>query len=118
MRPCNSSSSKVGNRSTDTAITSTTCPCSACPHLRSGRGHPNMLACGESGLRQASAPGALLLRARLVDNRTAARHLVGHSEAVIPTRKDQPRDEAFDAATYRKRNLIERVVGWFKGCRA
>ena len=38
--------------------------------------------------------------------------------AVIPTRKDQPTDPTFDKATYRKRNLIERVVGWFKECRA
>jgi transposase len=41
-----------------------------------------------------------------------------HIEPVIPTRKDQPRDEAFDQATYRRRNIIERVVGWFKWCRA
>ena len=39
-------------------------------------------------------------------------------EDVIPTRKNQPRDEAFDKATYRRRNIIERVVGWFKECRA
>jgi len=41
-----------------------------------------------------------------------------HIEDVIPTRKDQPRDEDFDKQTYRKRNMIERVVGWFKECRA
>jgi transposase len=35
-------------------------------------------------------------------------------EAVIPTRKDQPRDEAFDKATYKRRNIVERVVGWYK----
>jgi transposase len=40
-----------------------------------------------------------------------------HIEAVIPTRKDQPRIETFDKASYRQRNLIERVVGWFKECR-
>jgi transposase len=39
-------------------------------------------------------------------------------QAVIPTRKDQPLDPNFDKATYRRRNLIERVVGWFKECRA
>jgi transposase len=39
-------------------------------------------------------------------------------EAVIPTRKDQPRDEHFDRATYRRRNIIERVVGWYKEYRA
>jgi transposase len=38
--------------------------------------------------------------------------------AVIPTRKDQPQDPNFDKATYRRRNLIERVIGWFKECRA
>ncbi|SRR5579883_1147550 len=41
-----------------------------------------------------------------------------HIEPVIPTRKDQPRDESFDKVSYRQRNLIERVVGWFKECRA
>jgi transposase len=39
-------------------------------------------------------------------------------EAVIPTRKDQPRDERFDRGTYRRRNIIERVVGWYKEYRA
>lgn len=37
---------------------------------------------------------------------------------VIPTRSDQPREEAFDKATYRKRNIIERVVNWYKEYRA
>jgi transposase len=41
-----------------------------------------------------------------------------HIEPVIPTRKDQPRDESFDKATYRRRNIVERAVGWFKWCRA
>jgi transposase len=40
-----------------------------------------------------------------------------HIEDVIPTRKDQPRIETFDKASYRQRNLIERVVGWYKECR-
>jgi transposase len=40
-----------------------------------------------------------------------------HIVAVIPTRKDQPRDDSFDKATYRERNIIERMVGWFKECR-
>jgi transposase len=35
-------------------------------------------------------------------------------EAVIPTRKNQPRDERFDKETYKRRNIVERVVGWFK----
>jgi transposase len=41
-----------------------------------------------------------------------------HIEPVIPTRKDQPRQEEFDKATYRRRNVIERAIGWFKWCRA
>jgi transposase len=41
-----------------------------------------------------------------------------HIEPVIPTRKDQPREESFDKAAYRERNLVERVVGWYKECRA
>jgi transposase len=35
-------------------------------------------------------------------------------EGVIPTRKNQPRDENFDTETYKKRNIVERVIGWFK----
>jgi transposase len=35
-------------------------------------------------------------------------------EAVIPTRKNQPRDDDFDKETYKRRNIVERVVGWFK----
>jgi transposase len=34
--------------------------------------------------------------------------------AVIPTRKDQPREENFDKETYKQRNIVERVVGWYK----
>lgn len=45
----------------------------------------------------------------------ARRH---HIEPVIPTRKDQPRDDAFDKVSYRKRNRIERVIGHYKECRA
>jgi transposase len=37
---------------------------------------------------------------------------------VIPTRKDQPRHESFDKASYRQRNRVERVVGHYKECRA
>jgi transposase len=36
---------------------------------------------------------------------------------VIPTRKDQHRATDFDKVEYRKRNIIERVVGWFKESR-
>jgi transposase len=43
------------------------------------------------------------------------RHHIG---SVIPTRKNQPADPNFDKQTYRKRNIIERMVGWFKECRA
>lgn len=39
-------------------------------------------------------------------------------QAVIPTRSNQPQDPYFDKPTYRRRNLIERVIGWFKECRA
>jgi len=41
-----------------------------------------------------------------------------HIGPVIPTRKDQPRDETFDRAAYRRRSRIEQVVGWYKECRA
>ena len=35
-----------------------------------------------------------------------------HIKPVIPTRKDQPRQEDFDKKAYRRRNIIERAVGW------
>lgn len=41
-----------------------------------------------------------------------------HIQTVIPTRKDQTPDPQFAKAIYRRRNLIERVVGWFKERRA
>jgi len=36
---------------------------------------------------------------------------------VIPTRTNQPREEDFDKVMYKRRNIIERVVGWYKECR-
>ena len=33
---------------------------------------------------------------------------------VIPTRKDQVRDLGFEKPQYRRRNIVERVVGWYK----
>ena len=33
---------------------------------------------------------------------------------MIPTRKNQPREKRFDKQTYKRRNIIERVVGWYK----
>lgn len=47
------------------------------------------------------------------------RHAIG---AVIPQRSDQlarhrGRPLAFDRAAYRRRNIIERCVGWLKECR-
>jgi transposase len=35
-------------------------------------------------------------------------------QAVIPTRKDQRKNPRFDKATYRRRNVVERCVGWLK----
>ncbi len=33
---------------------------------------------------------------------------------LIPTRSDQPSDPAFDRAAYKRRNVVERLVGWLK----
>lgn len=35
-------------------------------------------------------------------------------KAVIPTRKDQKRLPGFEKATYRRRNVVERCIGWLK----
>lgn len=37
---------------------------------------------------------------------------------VIPTRSNQPREPDFDKKRYRRRNVVERVVGWYKERRA
>jgi transposase len=37
---------------------------------------------------------------------------------VIPTRKDQRRRPGFDKDTYRRRNVVERCLGWLKESRA
>jgi transposase len=37
-------------------------------------------------------------------------------EAVIPTRSDQPRVR-LDRRKYRRRNVVERCIGWLKCCR-
>lgn len=37
-------------------------------------------------------------------------------EAVIPTKSDQPR-QRFNKRKYRRRNVVERCIGWLKGCR-
>ena len=34
--------------------------------------------------------------------------------AVIPTRKDQKRRPGFDEAMYRRRDVVERSIGWLK----
>jgi len=33
---------------------------------------------------------------------------------LIPTRSDQPSDPAFDREAYKRRNVVERLVGWLK----
>ena len=38
-------------------------------------------------------------------------------QAVIPTRKDQRRLPGFEKATYRRRNVVERCIGWLKESR-
>lgn len=38
-------------------------------------------------------------------------------KAVIPTRKDQRRNPRFDREAYRRRNVVERCIGWLKECR-
>ena len=37
-------------------------------------------------------------------------------EAVIPTKRDQPR-ERFNRRKYRRRNVVECCIGWLKECR-
>ena len=37
--------------------------------------------------------------------------------AVIPTRSNETPNEGFDSKTYRKRNVVERAIGWLKESR-
>jgi transposase len=72
-------------------------------HRRRGRGRWPKRMAGDKGY---SYPG--------IRRWCRRRHIV----AVIPTKSNQPRDEGFDKATYRQRNIIERVVGWYKEYRS
>jgi transposase len=46
------------------------------------------------------------------------RWLKGHSiRDVIPSKKNQPCDLGFEKPQYRRRNIVERTVGWYKECR-
>ena len=36
--------------------------------------------------------------------------------AVIPARKDPRPSPRFDRAAYRRRNIVERLVGWLRAC--
>ncbi len=36
---------------------------------------------------------------------------------MIPTRSNQAREASFEKASYRRRNIVERSIGWFKECR-
>lgn len=36
---------------------------------------------------------------------------------LIPTRRDQTADPGFDREGYKRRNIIERLIGWLKECR-
>jgi transposase len=38
-------------------------------------------------------------------------------EDVIPTKSNEERRESFDKEKYRKRNVVERCIGWLKECR-
>lgn len=36
---------------------------------------------------------------------------------VIPTKKNEKRNPDFDKEMYRRRNVVERCIGWLKDCR-
>jgi len=40
-----------------------------------------------------------------------------HIVPVIPTRADERPNRSFDRVAYRRRNVVERCVGWLKGLR-
>ncbi len=69
---------------------------------RSGRGRPRTRPKALAGDKGYSHP-----RIRAYLRRRGIR-------AVIPTRKDQKPNPRFGRATYRRRNVIERCVGWLK----
>ena len=67
---------------------------------RSGRRRPDAVA-GDKGY--SFAPIRACCRRRSI-------------EAVIPARSDQPR-QRLDRKKYQGRNVVERCIGWLKGCR-
>lgn len=71
------------------------------PHPRAGASRPRRMA-GDKGYSYRAVR-------RWIERRGI--------RAVIPTRKDQPRDPSFEKRQYRRRNIVERAVGWYKECR-
>ena len=57
------------------------------------------------------------LESAALPNKRAVVEAYNHIKPVISTRKNQPREKRFPKASYRRRNIIERAIGWFKECR-
>lgn len=94
--------------------------------LTPGQSHESMSA--ERTLEAVRLPGPGRGRPRTRPRRLAGDKGYSHArirrylrrrgiKAVIPTRKDQRGSPRFDRATYRRRNVIERCMGWLKESR-
>jgi len=67
--------------------------------------------------RPRTRPGALA-GDKAYSSKEIRRWLKRHKiEAVIPTKANEERDPNFDKESYKKRNIIERCIGWLKEAR-
>ena len=69
--------------------------------------------CGELAAWPVQLAGDKAYRADWIDEALALREI----EPVVPGKKNERPREQFDAQAYRRRNIIERLVGWLKECR-
>ena len=73
-----------------------------------------MQACLIKTFRKANRPTALA--ADKAYSSKAIRAYIANLEVkdVIPTRSNETRNDDFDKSTYKKRNIVERAIGWIK----
>ena len=63
-----------------------------------------------AGVKPAALAGDKAYSSKAIRDWLAQREI----QDVIPTRKDETRNENFDRELYRQRNVVERCIGWLK----
>lgn len=65
---------------------------------------------GRPGKRPDKLAGDKGYTSKVIEKKLVSRKII----PIIPTRSNQPKIQKFDKKSYRKRNIIERCIGWIK----